>query len=122
MTDEGNVLSIEGLTVDLPAWADRRHAVEDVSLALGHDEILCVDLPPWGERPRAVDDVSLELRHDEILCVVGESGSGKSVMARSILGLFPSRHVKPSGGRIVYRGEDLLTAPQARLRPVPLPR
>jgi len=77
---------------------------------------LCVDLPPWGERPRAVDDVSLELRHDEILCVVGESGSGKSVMARSILGLFPSRHVKPSGGRIVYRGEDLLTAPQARLR------
>lgn len=61
---------------------------------------LCVDLPPWAERPRAVDDVSLELRHDEILCVVGESGSGKSVMARSILGLFPSRHVKPSGGRI----------------------
>ena len=77
---------------------------------------LCVDLPPWAERPRAVDDVSLELRQDEILCVVGESGSGKSVMARAILGLFPSRHVKPSGGRVLYRGEDLLTAPQARLR------
>jgi peptide/nickel transport system ATP-binding protein len=77
---------------------------------------LCVDLPPWAERLRAVDDVSLELRHDEILCVVGESGSGKSVMARSILGLFPSRHVKPSGGRILYRGEDLLAAPAARLR------
>ncbi|HET7096095.1 MAG TPA: ABC transporter ATP-binding protein [Casimicrobiaceae bacterium] len=77
---------------------------------------LCVDLPPWAERPRAVADVSLELRQDEILCVVGESGSGKSVMARAILGLFPSRHVKPSGGRVLYRGEDLLTAPQARLR------
>ena len=77
---------------------------------------LCVDLPPWAERPRAVDDVSLELRQDEILCVVGESGSGKSVMARAILGLFPSRHVKPSGGRVLYRGEDLLTAPPARLR------
>ena len=77
---------------------------------------LCVDLPPWAERARAVDDVSLDLRHDEILCVVGESGSGKSVMAHSILGLFPSRHVKPSGGRILYRGEDLLAASPARLR------
>ena len=89
MTEEANVLSIEGLTVDLPAWADRRHAVENVSLAL---------------------------RHDEILCVVGESGSGKSVMARSILGLSTSRHVQPSAGRILYRGEDLLQAPPERMR------
>ena len=89
MTEEANVLSIEGLTVDLPAWADRRHAVENVTLAL---------------------------RHDEILCVVGESGSGKSVMARSILGLSTSRHVQPSAGRILYRGEDLLQAPPERMR------
>jgi peptide/nickel transport system ATP-binding protein len=79
-------------------------------------ERLVVELPPWADRPRAVDDVSLELRHDEILCVVGESGSGKSVMARAILGLFPSRHVRPSGGRIVYRGEELLAATPARMR------
>ena len=89
MTEEANVLSIEALTVDLPAWADRRHAVENVTLAL---------------------------RHDEILCVVGESGSGKSVMARSILGLSTSRHVQPSAGRILYRGEDLLQAPPERMR------
>jgi peptide/nickel transport system ATP-binding protein len=79
-------------------------------------ERLTIDLPRWAERARAVDDVSLELRHDEILCVVGESGSGKSLMARAVLGLFPSRHVKPSAGRIVYRGEDLLAATPARLR------
>jgi peptide/nickel transport system ATP-binding protein len=79
-------------------------------------ERLAVELPPWADRPRAVDDVSLELRHDEILCVVGESGSGKSLMARAILGLFPSRHVRPSGGRILYRGEDLLAATPARMR------
>ena len=53
------LLSIEGLTVDLPANADRRHAVQDVSLTL---------------------------HRDEILCIVGESGSGKSVMSRSVLG------------------------------------
>ncbi len=79
-------------------------------------ERLTIDLPPWAERPHAVRDVSLELRHDEILCVVGESGSGKSLMARSILGLFPSRHVKPSAGRILYDGENLLAATPARLR------
>jgi peptide/nickel transport system ATP-binding protein len=79
-------------------------------------ERLTIDLPPWAERPHAVHDVSLELRRNEILCVVGESGSGKSVMARSILGLFPSRHVKPSAGRILYGGEDLLAATSARLR------
>ena len=79
-------------------------------------ERLTVDLPPWADRPHAVEDVTLELQHDEILCVVGESGSGKSVMARSILGLFPSRHVRPSGGRILYGGEDLLKAAPEHLR------
>ncbi len=79
-------------------------------------ERLTVDLPPWADRPHAVEDVTLELQHDEILCVVGESGSGKSLMARSILGLFPSRHVRPSAGRILYGGEDLLKAAPEHLR------
>ncbi len=79
-------------------------------------ERLTIDLPPWADRPHAVEDVTLELQHDEILCVVGESGSGKSLMARSILGLFPSRHVRPSGGRILYDGEDLLAAAPEHLR------
>lgn len=79
-------------------------------------ERLTVDLPPWADRPHAVEDVTLDLKHDEILCVVGESGSGKSVMARSILGLFPSRHVKPGGGRILFAGEDLLAASPERMR------
>jgi peptide/nickel transport system ATP-binding protein len=79
-------------------------------------ERLTVDLPPWADRPHAVEDVTLALNRDEILCVVGESGSGKSVMARSILGLFPSRHVRPSAGRILYGGEDLLAASPERLR------
>ncbi len=89
MTDDTDVLTIDALTVDLPAWADRPHAVEAVSLGL---------------------------RHNEILCVVGESGSGKSVMARAILGLSTSRHVQPSAGRILYGAEDLLQASPERMR------
>jgi peptide/nickel transport system ATP-binding protein len=89
VTQEAALLTIEHLTIDLPSGADRPHAVEDVSLALNRDEILCV---------------------------VGESGSGKSMMARSILGLFPSRHVKASAGRILYDTENLLVAAPERLR------
>jgi peptide/nickel transport system ATP-binding protein len=89
MSAGDKLLVVDGLTVDLPKGADRAHAVQDVSL---------------------------DLSRDEILCVVGESGSGKSVMARSILGLSTSRHVRPSAGRILYDGEDLLRASPGRMR------
>jgi hypothetical protein len=36
------LLDIRGLTIDLPHLAERRHAVEDVSLFLQPNEILCV--------------------------------------------------------------------------------
>ena len=36
------ILSIEGLSVGLPAGADRDRALSDVSLSLAANEILCV--------------------------------------------------------------------------------
>jgi peptide/nickel transport system ATP-binding protein len=85
------LLAIEGLTVELPRFADRRYAIEDVSLTL---------------------------ERDEILCVVGESGSGKSVMARTILRLFPDPSVRAVAGRVLFAGENLLEATAARLRTI----
>jgi peptide/nickel transport system ATP-binding protein len=85
------ILSIEGLTVALPAWSDRRQAVAGVSLSI---------------------------RREEILCVVGESGSGKSVMGKSILGLLPAPHVRVTGGRIVFEGRDLLQASEDEMRAI----
>ena len=35
-----SVLKIEGLTVALPSWSDRRNAVDDVSLEIGRKEIV----------------------------------------------------------------------------------
>ena len=81
-------------------------------------ERLTVDLPSWADRPQAVTDVSLALRRNEILCVVGESGSGKSVMARAIMGLLPSPHLRASAGRVLLDGEDLLKADPARMRAI----
>jgi peptide/nickel transport system ATP-binding protein len=81
-------------------------------------ENLRVSLPAQADRAFAVDDVTLSLARNEILCVVGESGSGKSVLSRAVLGLFPSRHVQPRGGRILLEGEDLLASSAARMRAV----
>ena len=43
------LLSVDGLTVALPAGADRPHAVEDVSFTLDAGEILCIvgEHNPW---------------------------------------------------------------------------
>ena len=64
---------------------------------------------------RAVDGVSLEVGRGEVVGLVGESGSGKSVTGLSIMGL-----VDPPGrvtaGRILFDGEDLARAGEARLR------
>ena len=49
--------------------------MSDAVLAI---ENLTVALPSWAERAHAVDGVSLEVLRREILCLVGESGSGKS--------------------------------------------
>jgi peptide/nickel transport system ATP-binding protein len=81
-------------------------------------EGLTIDLPAWGDRPHAIENISLDLRANEILCVVGESGSGKSILGRSIMGLFPSPHVRPSAGRVLLHGEDLLAARPERLREI----
>jgi oligopeptide/dipeptide ABC transporter ATP-binding protein len=65
---------------------------------------------------RAVDGVSLEIHEGETLAVVGESGSGKSVTALSILRLFPQPPGRVVGGRIAFRGRDLLASTDAEMR------
>ena len=83
------VLDLRDLTVRLPAGADRENAVEGVSFTV---------------KPR------------EILCVVGESGSGKSVTAHTVMGLLPRKQLRPTAGRILLQGEDLLQKSPAALR------
>jgi peptide/nickel transport system ATP-binding protein len=79
-------------------------------------ENLAIALPQGAERPLAVDNISLTLARNEILCIVGESGSGKSMTAHAVMGLLPQPHVRATAGRILYQGEDLLAARPDRLR------
>ncbi len=89
--------------------------MSDVVLGI---ENLTVELPSWSDRKHAVSGVSLEIRRNEILCVVGESGSGKSVMAKSILRLLPAPHVRVTDGRVVFDGKDLLALPEDEMRAI----
>jgi len=50
----------------------------------------------------AVDGVSLTLKKGEILGIVGESGCGKTTTGMALLHL-----IKPTSGKIVYRGRDI---------------
>ncbi|MDX6749903.1 ABC transporter ATP-binding protein [Geminicoccaceae bacterium 1502E] len=75
---------------------------------------LSIPLPAGLDRTYAVENISYELNAGEILCVVGESGSGKSMTANAIMGLLPS-YLKPSDGRIVFRGRDLLAMSEPEL-------
>lgn len=64
---------------------------------------------------RAVRGVSFTLEEGESLGVVGESGCGKSTLARALVRVLP-RNGRITGGKIVYRGEDLVTVPEGRMR------
>ncbi|MDX1715555.1 MAG: ABC transporter ATP-binding protein [Anderseniella sp.] len=83
------VLEVKGLSVMLPEGADRKYAVEDISLTVGRGEIVCV---------------------------VGESGSGKSVTAQTVMGLIPRKELTPVAGEALLQGEDLLKKSEADLR------
>jgi peptide/nickel transport system ATP-binding protein len=63
----------------------------------------------------AVQGVSFALDRGQILGLVGESGSGKSVTGFSILGLIdPPGRI--AGGSVRFDGEELVGAPEQRLR------
>ncbi len=87
--NDGPVLDIRGLTVTLPANADRRFAIEDISFTVGRGKIVCI---------------------------VGESGSGKSVTAHTVMGLNSRRELKPVAGEILLNGENLLSKTEKELR------
>jgi ABC-type dipeptide/oligopeptide/nickel transport system ATPase component len=83
------LLTVEGLTVELPAAGGWAAVVRGVSFAVGRGEIVGL---------------------------VGESGSGKTLTALALLRLLPPG--ARLRGRALLGGEDLLALPERRLREV----
>jgi oligopeptide/dipeptide ABC transporter ATP-binding protein len=67
---------------------------------------------------RAVDGVSYDVDEGETVALVGESGCGKSVSALSIMRLVAEPAGRIVGGRIVFKGRDLLTLGDEEMRKV----
>ncbi|PVB62434.1 dipeptide ABC transporter ATP-binding protein [Labrenzia sp. 011] len=59
----------------------------------------------------AVNEVSLDIRRGETFSIVGESGCGKSTLARLLVRLLP-----PSGGEVLYEGNDISSLSDAEMR------
>lgn len=61
----------------------------------------------------AVDGVNFKLEEGKTLGIVGESGCGKSTTGRVILKL-----IEPSGGKIIFDGEDITAYSRSKMRPL----
>jgi ABC-type oligopeptide transport system ATPase subunit len=80
------------------------------------DNVIEIDrlVKEFGSGRRAVrvlDDVSFSVTRGETLGLVGESGSGKSTTARCAL-----RLIEPTGGSILFEGDDVLAFNARKLK------
>ena len=65
---------------------------------------------PGSETP-AVEELTMDINEGEILVLVGPSGCGKSTTLRLI-----NRMIEPSGGSIIFGGEDVTDVDPDKLR------
>lgn len=59
---------------------------------------------------KALDCFSMTLQRGETRVVIGPNGAGKSTLCDTIIG-----RVRPSGGRVIFRGEDISTLAEQKI-------
>jgi oligopeptide transport system ATP-binding protein len=91
MSNEETLLAVEDLVMHFPI---RRGIFQNV---VGH--------------VHAVDGISFEIKRGETLGLVGESGCGKSTTGRAILQLY-----KPTSGKVIFQGQNLVNLSGPKLR------
>lgn len=77
-----------------------------------------VDFRTRDGTAHVLDGISFSLQAGETLGIVGESGCGKSMTALTIMGLVPTPPGRVAGGTVRLDGEDLIAAPESRMRAV----
>jgi branched-chain amino acid transport system ATP-binding protein len=61
-------------------------------------------------RARVLDGVSFDVAEEQVVSVIGANGAGKSTLVKVISGM-----LRPTGGSIVFDGEDITTLPPHRI-------
>ncbi len=78
---------------------------------MSHSPLLKVsNLSKYFGGVQAVNNVSFELMEGELLGFIGPNGSGKTTIVNLITGF-----VKPSGGEVIYRGQDITGRPPYKI-------
>lgn len=77
---------------------------------------LSVSLPDNADRKLAVNNLSLTISPGETVCIIGESGSGKSVTAGAIMGLLPAGQLTVASGDISVMGKNITGISSSELR------
>lgn len=67
------------------------------------------------EGKQILKDICFSVEKGETVGIAGESGSGKSTLLRAILRLM-GKNGSITGGQIAFRGENLMSMPEKRLR------
>lgn len=60
---------------------------------------------------KAVDDISFRIERGKTMGLVGESGCGKTTVGKTLL-----RLLKPTGGRVIFDGTDIMTLDRNGIR------
>jgi peptide/nickel transport system ATP-binding protein len=66
----------------------------------------------------AVNGINLVVKHGETIGLVGETGAGKTTIARSILRILQTPPAKLRGGKILFRGEDIMAKSEHEMRKI----
>ncbi|MBN2122761.1 MAG: ABC transporter ATP-binding protein [Deltaproteobacteria bacterium] len=83
-------------------------SVQDLQVSFRGDETVA----------RALEGVSYDVAPGETVCLVGESGCGKTVSALTVLGIIPRPPGEVLGGRILFKGKDLLEYTEEQLQQI----